>query len=133
LRHILRTNVAHGRLNVGGMDKLDVDEIEELDEAGLEDRRRLIEHLNHVIFPGCEWWFIDQIVEAIELAADDEDDAWIEVDMKNRMLAEVIHDWELEELVEEAKAGRFKPRGGERMWRREPRREGELTQEWKGG
>ncbi len=53
--------------------------------------------------------------------------------MKNRRLAEVIEDWDLADFVEEAKAGTFKPRGGERMWRREPRREGEFTTEWKGG
>ena len=52
---------------------------------------------------------------------------------KNRRLAEVIEDWELDEFVEEAKAGGFKPRGGEEMWRREPRREGEFTQKWRGG
>lgn len=35
-----------------------------------------------------ERWFIDQIVEAIELAAEGELDAWIEVDVKNRRLTE---------------------------------------------
>lgn len=111
----------------------EADEIPEFDETGLEDRRRLIEHLDHVIFPGCEWWFVDQIVEAIQLAAAGEDDAWIEVDVKNRRLAEVIKSWELEEFVEAAKAGTFKPRGGDRMWRREPRRPNEFTTEWRGG
>ncbi len=80
------------------------------EEQAVADRRRLIEHLDWVIFPGCKWWFVDQIVEAIELAAAGEDEAWIEVDVKNRRLTEVIKDWELEEWVEEAKAGRFKPR-----------------------
>jgi hypothetical protein len=106
---------------------------QQAEERELEDRRRLIEHLDYVIFPGCKWWFVDQMVEAIELAAAGEDDAWIEVDVKNRRLAEVIEDWELEEFVEEAKAGRFKPRGGDEMWRREPRREGEFTQPWRSG
>jgi hypothetical protein len=55
------------------------------------------------------------------------------VAVKNRRLSEVILDWELEEFVEEAKAGRFNPRGGDRTWRREPRRAGELTTEWRGG
>lgn len=108
------------------------DEIEEFDETGRGDRARLIEHLNYVIFPGCRWWFVDQIVEAIQLAAAGEDDAWLEVDVKNRRLAEVIEDWDLADFVEEAKAGNFNPRGGDEKWRREPRREGELTQEWKG-
>ena len=108
-------------------------DIPALHETGLDDRRRLIEHLDRVIFPGCAWWFVDQIVEAIQLAAAGEDDAWIEVDVKNRRLAEVIDDWELEEFVDQAKAGMFSPRGGDRMWRREPRREGELTTEWNGG
>jgi hypothetical protein len=103
------------------------------DDTGLGDRRRLLDHLNYVIFPGCEGWFVDQIVEAIELAAAGEDDAWIEVDVKNMRLAEVIKDWELEEFVEAAKRGEFKPRGGDRMWRPEPRREGEFTTDWKGG
>jgi hypothetical protein len=109
------------------------DDYPAFDDSGLDDRGRLLEHLNYVIFPGCKGWFVDQIVEAIELAAAGEDGAWIEVDVKNRRLAEVIEDWQLEEFVEEAKAGTFKPRGGDRMWRREPRRLNEFTTEWKGG
>ena len=114
------------------MDELDLHEIE-FDETGLEDRRRLIEHLNYVIFPGCKWWFVDQIVEAIQLAAAGEDDAWIEVDVKNRPLADVIRFWELDEFIAEAKAGTFNPSGGDEMWRREPPRAGHLTTPWKGG
>jgi hypothetical protein len=111
----------------------DPPDLVEFDDSGLDDRRELIHHLDYVIFPGCAGWFVDQIVEAIELAAAGEDDAWIEVDMKNRRLSAVIEDWELEEFVEMSKRGEFKPRGGERMWRREPRREGEFTTEWRGG
>jgi len=37
--------------------------------TGLEDRRRLIAHLEWVIHPGIAGWFADQIAEAIELAA----------------------------------------------------------------
>jgi hypothetical protein len=44
----------------------------------------------------------------------------------------VIADWKLDEFVEEAKAGRFKPHGGNRTWRRKPWRSGELTQDWEG-
>lgn len=108
-------------------------DVPEFDDAGLDDRAQLREHLNFVIFPGCQGWFVDQIVEAIELAAAGEDDAWIEVDGRNHPLSDVIEFWELEEFIEEAKAGGFKPRGGDRMWRREPRRAGEFTTEWKGG
>ena len=45
------------------------DEIEEVDATGLGDRRRLIDHLDRVINPGIAGWFVDQIAEAIELAA----------------------------------------------------------------
>lgn len=108
-------------------------EIEEFDDTGLDDRRQLIDHLEWVIRPPLAGWFIDQIAEAIELAAAGETDAWIEVDMKNRRLAEVIEDWELEELVEQARAGEFKPRRGDDSWRREPRRPGHFTEPWRGG
>ncbi len=110
----------------------ELDEFSETEETALEDRRRLIEHLDRVIFPGCMGGFVDQIAEAIQLAAAGEDDAWIEVDVKNRRLSEVIDGWELEELIEEAKAGRFNPRGGDRMWRREPWRERSVTEAWRG-
>ncbi len=98
------------------------DDYEHFDDPGLDDRQRLLEHLNFVIFPGCRGWFVDQIVEAIELAAAGEDDAWIEVDTKRHPLCDVVEFWELQEFVEEAKAQKFKPRGGERSWRCEPPR-----------
>jgi len=109
-----------------------LNDVEEVGEAELEHRRQLIDHLDWVIRPPLAWWFVDQIAEAIELAAAGETDAWIEVDVKNRQVSEVIADWELEELVERAKAGEFEPRRGERSWRRKPWAEGELTRPWDG-
>jgi hypothetical protein len=89
----------------------------EFDDTGLDDRKDLLEHLNFVIFPGCRGWFVDQIVEAIELAAAGEKDAWIEVDTERLQVRNVIEFWQLEAYVTAAKAGDFKPRGGDESWR----------------
>lgn len=94
----------------------------ECDDARLDDRQDLLEHLNFVIFPGCRGWFVDQIVEAIELAAAGQEDAWLEVDTKRRPVRDVIEFWQLEDYVAAAKAGDFKPLGGDESWRREPPR-----------
>jgi hypothetical protein len=113
-------------------DLFEVEGLDESDDSGLEQRRELIDHLDWIIRPPLAWWFVDQIAEAIELAAAGKPDAWIEVDVKNRQVSDVIADWELEELVERAKAGEFRPRRGQQSWRREPARPGELTRPWHG-
>lgn len=103
-------------------------EIEPFDETGLGDRRALIDHLDYVLGP--PGWFIDQIAEAIVLAADNLADAWIEIDGRKRQVFEVVKDYLLDELVETAKAGDFSPRRGERTWRLKPPRPGHLTESW---
>ena len=107
-------------------------ELIDLGDDDLADRTLLVEHLDWVIRPPLAGWFVDQIAEAIELAAAGKDDAWIEVDMKNREVTDVVERWELEELVERAKGGSFRPRRGDVSWRCEPRRAGELTTAWRG-
>lgn len=52
--------------------------------------------------------------------------------VKNRQLAEVIEDRELELFVEKAEVGAFEARRGERSWRRVPPQPGQLTTEWRG-
>jgi hypothetical protein len=51
-------------------------EFDEFDERRIRDRQRLIDHLIYLTLP--PWWVIDQLVEAIALAAADENEAWIE-------------------------------------------------------
>lgn len=77
---------------------------------------------------GPPGWFIDQIAEAIALAADDLDDAWIGINGRKRQVFEVVKDYLLDELVEAAKAGDFSPRRGDRTWRLKPPRPGHLTE-----
>ncbi|MQA75742.1 MAG: hypothetical protein GEU88_15605 [Solirubrobacterales bacterium] len=99
---------------------VDWEDIEEFDDSGLDDRRRLFAHLDWVINTPIAGRFVDQIVEAIELAAAGKTEEWIEVDARRHQVHEVVEIWELEELVELAKADRFEPRRGERSWRLDP-------------
>jgi hypothetical protein len=120
-----RTSLRHSVLTV-----LDREEMAEFDDTGFADRRALIDHVQWLTSP--PGWVFDQLSEAIELAAAGKDDAWIEVAVKNRPVPQVIEDWELEQFVELARQGEFRPRRGTESWRREPRREGELTTPWRG-
>lgn len=87
------------------------------EKRGIVHRRELAEYLDYLLFPGCKSWFIDQLIEAIELAAVGDELAWIEVDGIGRQVSDVIRAWELEPFVEAARAGEFAPRGGDRTWR----------------
>ncbi len=89
-------------------------------DTGIDDRERLFEHLERVIHPRLRGWFVDQIVEAIELAAAGRTEEWIEVDVRRHQVGEVVRLWELEDLVAEAARGEFSPRGGGRSWRTGP-------------
>lgn len=66
-------------------------------------REEIIGHLNFVIRPPLARWFIDQIVQVLELAAAGKLDERIEVDCRRMTVREAVEDWELTELVEWAR------------------------------
>ncbi len=95
-------------------------EEQKAEERELEDRRLLIEHIRWELLHHYPVALIDQLAEAIELAASGENEAWIEVDRRAWPVAELVEFWWLDEFVERTKAGEFKPRRGSETWRREP-------------
>ena len=91
----------------------------DLDSQPYRDRKELVDHLDWVIRPPLAGWFVDQIAEVIALAADGKDDTIIEVGLKYHSVKEAVELWELQELVDRAKAGEFGPRRGNRTWVRD--------------
>ncbi len=90
---------------------LDWDRTQAFDDTGIDDRRQLIDWLEYVMTPPNFGELIDQIAEAIQLAAAGETEAWLAVDGARQPVREVIDQWSLDEFVERAKAGNFSPRG----------------------
>ncbi|HEY1238287.1 MAG TPA: hypothetical protein VGE91_08110 [Solirubrobacterales bacterium] len=68
-------------------------------------RRELLDHVDYLLRPPAQ--FYSDLEKAIELAAEERMEERIEIDRRQRSVAEIVDAWELEDLVERAREGRW--------------------------
>jgi hypothetical protein len=74
-------------------------------------RRELLDHIDLLIRPPAQ--FYNELETGIELAAEGRIDEEIEIGRELRKVSDVVRDWELEDLVERAKAGTWGEAGAD--------------------